>query len=77
MAIILLDTFVILDHFNGRRGRTEFLGQLIEQGHILACSPVNITEVYAGLRAGEESAGTGRRGDRPFPTPTLPLRPLP
>lgn len=40
---------------SGRHGRTEFLDKLIEQGHILACCPVNITEVYAGLRPGEET----------------------
>jgi predicted nucleic acid-binding protein len=55
MALILLDTSVIFDHLNGRCGRTEFLEQLIAQGHILACCPVNITEVYAGLRPGEET----------------------
>jgi|ERR1700683_2641885 predicted nucleic acid-binding protein len=55
MATILVDTSVIFDHFNGRHGRTEFLDKLIEQGHILACCPVNITEVYAGLRPGEET----------------------
>ena len=55
MATILLDTSVIFDHLNGRHGRTKSLDQLIEQGHILACCPVNITEVYAGLRPGEET----------------------
>jgi predicted nucleic acid-binding protein len=55
MATILLDTSIIFDHLNGRYGRTEFLDQLIEQGHVLACCPVNITEVYAGLRPGEET----------------------
>ena len=55
MATILLDTSVIFDHLNGRHGRTEFLAQLIGQGHVLACCPVNITEVYAGLRPGEET----------------------
>jgi predicted nucleic acid-binding protein len=55
MATILLDTSVIFDHLNGRYGRTEFLEQLIDQGHVLACCQVNITEVYAGLRAGEET----------------------
>lgn len=54
MATILLDTSVMLDHLNGRSGRTEYLDRLIQQGHILACCPVNITEVYAGLRPGEE-----------------------
>src|ERR1700682_4764377 len=55
MAIIFLDSSVIFDHLNGRFGRTEFLAELIEQGHVLACCPVNITEVYAGLRPGEET----------------------
>lgn len=54
MATILLDTSVIFDHLNGRSGRTEFLDKLLEDGHVLACCPVNFTEVYAGLRPGEE-----------------------
>ena len=54
-ATILLDTSVIFDHLKGPHGRTEFLDQLIEQGHALACCPVNITEVYGGLRPGEET----------------------
>jgi hypothetical protein len=55
MATILLDTSVIFDHLNGRYGRTAFLDQLIEQGHVLACCPVNFTEGYAGIRPGEET----------------------
>jgi len=54
MASILLDTSVIFDHLNARFGRTAFLDRLVEQGHLLACCPVNITEVYGGIRAGEE-----------------------
>jgi predicted nucleic acid-binding protein len=54
MATVLLDSSVMFDHLNGRGGRTEYLDQLIDQGHILACCAVNITEVYAGLRSGEE-----------------------
>ncbi len=55
MATILLDTTVIVDHLNGRRGRTAFLDGLIDQGHVLACCVVNITEVYGGLRPSEET----------------------
>jgi len=55
MATILLDTSVIFDHLNGRNARTQFLDQLLEQGHLLACCSINITEVYAGLRPGEEA----------------------
>ena len=54
MAVILVDSSVIFDHLNGRYGRTEFLDELVEQGHVLACCPVNLTEVYSGLRPGEE-----------------------
>lgn len=54
MAVILLDSSVIFDHLNGRFGRTQFLEQLMAQGHIFACCAVNFTEVYAGLRIGEE-----------------------
>ncbi len=55
MASILLDTSVIFDHLNGRFGRTEYLADLINQGHTLASCPVNFTEVYSGLRPGEEA----------------------
>src|SRR5258708_14590193 len=54
MANILLDTSVIFDHLNGRLGRTEYLAELLKQGHMLASCPVNFTEVYSGLRPGEE-----------------------
>ena len=54
MALILLDSSLIFDHLNGRFGRTGYLQQLIGQGYVLACCPVNFTEVYAGLRPGEE-----------------------
>jgi predicted nucleic acid-binding protein len=56
MAVILLDSSVIFDHLNGRFGRTEFLDELVRQGHVLACCAVNFTEVYAGLRPGEEDS---------------------
>jgi predicted nucleic acid-binding protein len=55
MATILLDTSVIFDHLNGRFGRTEYLNDLLKQGHLLACCPVNFTEVYSGIRPGEEA----------------------
>jgi predicted nucleic acid-binding protein len=31
------------------------LKQPIQQGHVLACCPINVTEVYAGLRPHEET----------------------
>src|ERR1039458_8183148 len=42
MASYLLDTSVIIDAINNKKGNT------------LACCPINITEVYAGLRPQEE-----------------------
>ena len=29
---------------------------LLNQGHVLACCPINVSEVYAGLRPKEETA---------------------
>ena len=55
MATYLLDTSVIIDTLNGKRGRRDFLLGLVKQGHLLACCPINVTEVYAGMRAKEES----------------------
>lgn len=50
MATILLDSTVIFDTLNNKRGRPQYLAEILEEGHLLACCPVNITEVYAGLR---------------------------
>jgi len=54
MTVILLDSSVIFDHLNGRFRRTEFLMRLMNQGHIFASCPVTLTEVYSGVRPGEE-----------------------
>ena len=56
MATYLLDTSVIIDALNGKRCRRELLLGLIKQGHLLACCPINVTEVYAGMRPKEEEA---------------------
>lgn len=55
MTIYLLDTSVIVDALNGKRGRDALLKQLVEEGHLLACSSIQVTEVYAGLRSHEET----------------------
>lgn len=57
MATLLLDSSIIFDALNSRRGRREFVRGLMEQGHLLACCPINVAEVYAGLRD-HEKAGT-------------------
>lgn len=56
MATYLLDTSVIIDVLNHKRGRSELLLDLVKQGHILACCPINVTEIYAGMRPKEEPA---------------------
>jgi predicted nucleic acid-binding protein len=54
MATYLLDTSVIIDAINGKRNREQLLTGLLMQGHLLGCCPINITEVFAGMRASEE-----------------------
>lgn len=56
MATYLLDTSVIIDALNNKRGRREFLLDLLKQGHLLACYAINVAEVCAGLRPKEEKA---------------------
>jgi predicted nucleic acid-binding protein len=53
MAIFLLDTTVIVDAINGKRGRDQFLDDLLAQRNLLACCSINVTEVYAGMRSHE------------------------
>ena len=56
MATFLLDTSVIIDALNNKRGRPALLLELLRAGHLLACCPINVTEVHAGLRPKEEAA---------------------
>jgi predicted nucleic acid-binding protein len=53
MAIYLLDTSVIIDALNQKRGRWQLLASLVEAGDTLACSVVTLTEIYAGVRQNE------------------------
>jgi predicted nucleic acid-binding protein len=52
-ATCLLDSTVIIDAINGRNARDELVEQLTEQGTLLACCSINITEVYMGMRPHE------------------------
>jgi predicted nucleic acid-binding protein len=56
VATFLLDTSVVIDVLNGKRGRRELFLSLIRQGHLVACCPITVSEVYAGLRPHEETA---------------------
>jgi predicted nucleic acid-binding protein len=59
MATFLLDTCVMIDVLNNKRGRPALLLDLVRSSHVLACCPINITEVYAGMRPKEEAATEG------------------
>jgi predicted nucleic acid-binding protein len=52
---ILLDTSVIIDALRLRRGRRQWLAQLVRSGHTLTTSALNLAEVYAGMRPAEET----------------------
>ena len=51
----LLDSGILIDALNGKRGRRQLLDRLIEDGADMACCSINVTEIYAGLRPGEEA----------------------
>lgn len=51
---VLLDTTILIDVLRARQNRRAFLAELVTAGHTLATSAINIAEVYAGMRAGEE-----------------------
>src|SRR5215467_10044089 len=55
VATCLLDTGIIIDALNGKRGRRQLIDQLIQDGADMACCSINVTEVYAGLRPSEEA----------------------
>lgn len=54
MAAYLLDTSVIIDAMNGRKGRRELLHDLLAGGNALSCCTINVIEVYSGMRPHEE-----------------------
>ncbi len=52
--ILLLDTTVLIDALHPRRTRRAFLADLVRSRHRLATTTINVAEVYAGMRSGEE-----------------------
>ena len=51
---ILLDTSVLIDVLRRRKGRREALENLLSAHHGLFTTTLNIAELYAGMRHGEE-----------------------
>jgi predicted nucleic acid-binding protein len=56
IVIILLDTTVLIDVLRARQNRRSQLIELIDSGHTLATTAINIGEVYSGMHPNEESA---------------------
>ncbi len=52
---LLLDTSVLIDTLRSRNRRRQLLAQLVEDGHRLTTSALNVAEIYAGIRSGEET----------------------
>ncbi len=50
---LLLDTSVLIDVLRLRHRRRELLAELVQAGHMLATTALNIAEVYAGMRPDE------------------------
>ncbi len=55
MATYLLDTSIIVDVLNNKRGRRAFIQDKVLQGHLAACCSVIVTEVFAGMFPHEET----------------------
>lgn len=45
VSTCLLDSGIIIDALNGKRGRRELVDQLIQDGADMVCCSINITEV--------------------------------
>jgi predicted nucleic acid-binding protein len=64
-VILLLDTNILIDALCGRPACLTMLATATSAGHQLSVSVVNLAEVYAGMRPGEETRT--RRFLSPFP----------
>jgi predicted nucleic acid-binding protein len=51
---LLLDTSVLIDILRLRHGRKELLADLVERGHHLTTTAINLAEIYSGVRPDEE-----------------------
>ena len=59
MTTFLLDTNILIDAINGRSGRPLQLQDLSSRGILFACTSINITETFMGMRP-HEAAPTER-----------------
>jgi predicted nucleic acid-binding protein len=52
----LLDTTAIIDFLRDKRGVAALLATFCGEGGLLCCTPINIVEVYAGMKEKERAA---------------------
>jgi predicted nucleic acid-binding protein len=52
---LLLDSSVLIDVLRHRHDRRQLLAELVRAGHALGTSALNVAEVRAGMRPGEEA----------------------
>ncbi|MBI1810470.1 MAG: type II toxin-antitoxin system VapC family toxin [Nitrospirae bacterium] len=55
MPDYLLDTTAIIDYLRDKGGVPELLERLCMEGGLLCCCPINIVEVYAGMKDKEKN----------------------
>jgi predicted nucleic acid-binding protein len=53
---LLLDTSVLIDVLRLRNRRREWLAAQVHAGHDVSTTTLNVAELYAGMRSGEETA---------------------
>lgn len=56
MPDYLLDTTAIIDYLRDKSGIAELLERFCVEGGLLCCTPINIVEVYAGMKNKEKEA---------------------
>jgi predicted nucleic acid-binding protein len=54
MANFLADTSLIIDLINHQNGRRAFIQQLLKPEETIRCCTINVIEIYAGMRPGEQ-----------------------
>ncbi len=56
MPDYLLDTTTIIDYLRDKSSVPELLEKFCKEGGLLCCSPINIVEIYAGMKDKEKVA---------------------
>lgn len=57
--IVLLDTTVLIHVLRNRKSHIDQIAAMVQSNHLLVTSAMNLAEVYAGVRRGEEAKTEG------------------